>query len=286
MRARRLQFFLCLTPAVLWLGLLIVLPHIGVVFESFSVRAGPGEYRTGTENYAEILAEPFYWRTLMRTLGMSILVTAITLALAFPIAYFMAVKSDAKTRGLLLLACLFPFWVSELVRLLGWTIILRQTGLLNTALLDLGLIPAPLRILYTDSAVTLGLVYSGLLFMIVPLVNALETLDRSLIEAGRDLGASGLTIQRRIVVPHAMPGIVAGSILVFMATVGNYATAVLLGGKNALWFTEQIYLQFITRFNWPIGSALGLLLLVCSSLVVWFALRLSGQRLAAAMRQS
>lgn len=286
MKTSRWAFYLCLTPAVLWLGLLIVLPHFGVVIESLAVRTGPGAYRPGLENYAEIVSEPFYWQTLLRTMVMSALATAITLVLAFPIAYFIAVKVGARARAILLLACLFPFWISELVRLLGWTIILRQTGLINSFLMDIGLIAAPLRILYTDTAVMVGLVYSGLLFMIVPLINALETLDRSMLEAGRDLGGSGSTILRRIIVPHAMPGIVAGCILVFMATVGNYATAVLLGGKNALWFTEQIYLQFITRFNWPVGSALGLLLLICSSLAVWLGLKLTRQNLTVAMRQS
>ena len=109
--------------------------------------------------------------------------------------------------------------------------------------------------------------------MVVPLVNALDSLDASLVEAGYDLGGSGWTVLRRIVIPHAMPGIVAGCIVVFMLTVGNFVTPMLLGGKNSLWFTEQIYAQFITRFNWPQGAAFGFLLLVLSSAIVWAGLK-------------
>jgi spermidine/putrescine transport system permease protein len=163
--------------------------------------------------------------------------------------------------------------------------ILRETGILSKTLQATGVVGQPVEFLYNDGAVVLGLVYGGLLFMIVPLVNALDSLDPSLVEAGYDLGGSRLTVLRRIVIPHAMPGIVAGSIVVFMLTVGNYATPLLLGGKNGLWFTEQIYAQFITRFNWPQGSAFGFLLLGLSSLIVWLGLKLSGQSLARTLRQ-
>jgi spermidine/putrescine transport system permease protein len=122
--------------------------------------------------------------------------------------------------------------------------------------------------------------------MIVPLANALESLEPSVVEAGYDLGGSRWTVLRRIVIPHAMPGIVAGSIIVFMLTVGNFATPVLLGGKNGLWFTEQIYAQFITRFNWPQGAAFGILLLLLSSAIVWAGLRLTGQSLGTTLKQA
>ena len=123
----------------------------------------------------------------------------------------------------------------------------------------------------------LGLVYSSMLFMVVPLVSTLDSLDDSYIEAGYDLGGSNWNIIREIVIPHAIPGIVSGCIIVFMLSLGNYLTPVLLGGKDSLWFTEQIYTQFITRFNWEQGSAFGLLLLLLSSLIVWAGLKVSGQ---------
>jgi spermidine/putrescine transport system permease protein len=129
-----------------------------------------------------------------------------------------------------------------------------------------------------------GLVYSSLLFMVVPLVSTLDSLDDSLVEAGYDLGGNGFTVMRAIIIPHAMPGIAAGSIVVFMLTLGNYLTPKLLGGKDSLWFTDQIYTQFITRFNWELGSAFGFLLLVLSSIIVWIGLKLSGQTLSESVR--
>jgi spermidine/putrescine transport system permease protein len=127
-------------------------------------------------------------------------------------------------------------------------------------------------------------VYSSLLFMVVPLVSSLESLDNALIEAAYDLGASGFSILRTIVIPHAAPGITAGCIIVFMLTLGNYLTPNMLGGKNSQWFTEQIYTQFITRFNWEQGAAFGFLLLTLSTGLVMLGLRLSGQRFGEVMR--
>ena len=247
-----------------------MLPHVEILILSFSERVAPRVYAFGFGNYLEFFTEPLYWRTFARTAFMSILVTALTLVLAFPIALYIARVAQGRLKAMLLLLCLLPFWVSELVRTLGWMILLRETGVdLLCAARGRALPSQPVELLYNDGAVILGLVYGGLLFMIVPLANALESLDPSVVEAGYDLGGSRWTVLRRIVIPHAMPGIVAGSIIVFMLTVGNFATPVLLGGKNGLWFTEQIYAQFITRFNWPQGAAFGMLLLLLSSAIVW-----------------
>ena len=282
---RGLMLALLVAPAVLWLGLLLVLPHVEIAILSFSERVAPRIYAFGVGNYREFFAEPLYWRTFARTAALSVLVTALTLGLAFPVALYIARVARGRAKSLLFLLCLIPFWVSELVRTLGWMILLRETGVISTVLQRLGLASGSVELLYNDGAVVLGLVYGGLLFMVVPLVNALDSLDPSLVEAGHDLGGGRWTVLRRIVVPHAMPGIVAGSIVVFMLTVGNFATPVLLGGKNGLWFTEQIYAQFITRFNWPQGAAFGFLLLALSSAIVWAGLRLSGQPLGRTLRQ-
>ena len=282
---RRLGLFLLLAPAALWLGLLVILPHVEIAILSVSERIAPRVYAFGFANYREFFVEPLYWRTFARTAVMSIMVTALTLLLAFPVALYIARAAGGRAKSILFLLCLLPFWVSELVRTLGWMILMRETGVISTSLQKIGLISGPIELLYNDGAVVLGLVYGGLLFMVVPLVNALDSLDPSLVEAGYDLGGSRATVLRRIVIPHAMPGIVAGCIVVFMLTVGNFATPVLLGGKNGLWFTEQIYSQFITRFNWPQGSAFGFLLLALSSAIVWAGLKLSGQSLCQTLRQ-
>ena len=282
---RGLWLLLLVAPAILWLGCLVVLPHVEIAILSLSERVAPRVYAFGFANYREFFLEPLYWRTFARTAVLSILVTALTLGLAFPVALFIARAARGRTKSILFLLCLIPFWVSELVRTLGWMILLRETGVVSAFLQKLGLASGPVELLYNDGAVVLGLVYGGLLFMVVPLVNALDSLDPSLVEAGFDLGGSRLTVLRRIVIPHAIPGIVAGCVVVFMLTVGNFATPVLLGGKNGLWFTEQIYAQFITRFNWPQGSAFGFLLLALSSAIVWAGLKLSGQSLGRTLRQ-
>jgi spermidine/putrescine transport system permease protein len=163
-------------------------------------------------------------------------------------------------------------------------ILLRESGVLPALLARLGITNVPVEMLYQDSTVLVGLVYTSMLFMVVPLIGALDTLDDSLIEAAYDLGGSGWSILRQIVIPHAAPGIVAGCIVVFMLTLGNYLTPTLLGGKNSLWFTEQIYTQFITRFNWEQGAAFGFLLLVLSTAIVWLGLKISGQKFGDVMR--
>jgi len=212
--------------------------------------------------------------------------TALTLLLAFPIAWTIAKIARGHGRSLLLVLCLIPFWVSETVRTLGWMILLRESGVLPHALTALGLADAPPELLYHDATILVGLVYTSLLFMVVPLIGALDTLDESLIEAAYDLGGSGFDILRLIVIPHAAPGISAGCIVVFMLTLGNYLTPTLLGGKNSLWFTEQIYTQFITRFNWEQGAAFGFLLLVLSTAIVWAGLKFAGQRFEDVMRRT
>jgi spermidine/putrescine transport system permease protein len=176
--------------------------------------------------------------------------------------------------------------VSETVRTLGWMILLRESGVLPALLVKLGITAAPVELLYHDATIMVGLVYTSLLFMVIPLVSSLESLDNSLIEAAYDLGADGFTILRSIVIPHAAPGITAGCIVVFMLTLGNYLTPTLLGGKSSQWFTEQIYNQFITRFNWEQGAALGFLLLGLSTALVMMGLRFTGQRFGDVMRRT
>ena len=276
----RLTLGLLLAPLLLWLFLLIVLPHVGIVALSLREKIGPRQYTYGFSNYVDFVSEPIYWNTLLRTAVISILVTAVTLIIAFPVAYYIAKIAQRRTRAALFLLCLVPLWASDLVRALGWMMLLRETGVVSRFLQWSGLASAPVEMLYNDGAVVMGLVYTVVLFMIVPLVSTLDGMDNSLIEAGYNLGGSRFTVMRKIVVPYAMPGIVAGSIVVFMLTAGSYLTPILLGGKNSMWFTQQIYAQFITRYNWEYGSTFGVMLLVFTSVAVWVGLKLSGQKLS------
>ncbi|MFD2739475.1 ABC transporter permease [Sulfitobacter aestuarii] len=281
----RLTFWLLMAPLLLWLVSLILLPHVGMFLVSLREKVGIREYQTSFANYAVFFNEPLYWNTFARTAYMSITATILTLLIGFPIAYYIAKMTRGRSKTTLFLMCLIPFWVSELVRTFGWMILLRETGVFSNLLQGLGLVSGPVEMLYNDAAIMTGLVYTSMLFMVVPLVTTLDSLDDSLIEAGYDLGASSFTILREIVIPHAMPGIVSGCIVVFMLSLGNYLTPVLLGGKDSLWFTGLIYSQFITRFNWELGSAFGFLLLGLSSVIVFLGLKLSGQSLGKTMAQ-
>jgi spermidine/putrescine transport system permease protein len=282
----RVMLLLFLAPALVWLVGLIVLPHLELAILSLRARVAPRVYEFSFDQYRTFIEEPLYWHTFVRTASMSILATLCTLIVAFPAAWYIAKIARGRAKSLLFMLCLIPFWVSETVRTLGWMILLRESGVLPRMLADLGITDAPIEMLYHDATILVGLVYTSMLFMVIPLVNSLETLDDSLIEAAYDLGGNGWSILRGIIVPHAAPGIVAGSIVVFMLTVGNYLTPTLLGGKNSLWFTEQIYTQFITRFNWEQGSAFGFLLLILSTAIVWLGLRLTGQSLGEVMRRA
>ena len=283
---QRLLLWLLLAPALIWLVGLIVLPHLDLALLSFRERTGPGEYVYSLAQYETFFAEPLYWNVFVRTAVISALATLLTLLLAFPIPWTIAKLTRGRLSALLFAVCLIPFWVSETVRTLGWMILLRETGVLPSLLVTLGITDAPIEMLYQDATILVGLVYTSLLFMVVPLYGSLESLDNSLIEAGYDLGGNGWSVLRTVVIPHAAPGITAGCIVVFMLTLGNYLTASLLGGKNSLWFTDQIYTQFITRFNWEQGAAFGFLLLALSSLLVWLGLKLSGQKFADVMSRT
>jgi len=272
-----LLFFL--TPVLLWLVLLIVLPQIDLFIMSFRTESDSGEMLWSISNYLNFFNEPIYWLTFVRKAVYSVLVTFLTFLIALPVAFYITKVVKPKFQGFLTVLLLLPFWVSEMVRIYGWMILLRESGVINHFLLKFGILDHPVEMLYKDTTMVLGLIYTSMLFMVVPLIAVLESLDDNLIEAAYDLGANMWSILFKIIIPHATPGIVSGSIVVFMLTLGNYLTPNLMGGKNSLWFTEQIYNQFIASFNWNQGSAFGFLLLFLSSVVIWVGLKLSKQTL-------
>jgi len=276
----RWTLWLFLTPVLLWLLLLIVLPHLDLLYMSLQFEDASGETVWSLHNYWQFFKEPIYWNTFARTAGYSILVTAITFVVTLPVAFYITKVVRPSYSGFLLTLLLLPFWVSELVRVYGWMILLRESGVINHFLVQLGLLDRPVELLYNDATMIMGLVYTSMLFMAIPLISVLESLDDSLVEAAYDLGGNMWTVLFRIIIPHAMPGIMSGSIVVFMLTLGNYLTPNLMGGKNSLWFTEQIYNQFIASFNWNQGAAFGFLLLLLSSGIIWLALKLTNQKLS------
>ena len=284
--ARNLALILLFMPFALWILLLIVLPHIGMFVLSLKEKVAPRVYEYGFDNYINFAQEPIYWNTLLRTGTVSLLVTFLALLIGFPVAYYIAKIAGKRTKGALFLLCLIPLWVSDLIRAFGWILLLRETGVISSALQASGIINTPIEMLYNDATVVMGLVYTVVLFMIVPLVSTLDGMNDEMIEAGYNLGGNGFTVLRRIIIPYAMPGIVAGCIGVFMLSAGSYLTPILLGGKNSSWFTEQIYDQFISRYNWESGAAFGFVLLLFTSIVVWLGLKLSGQTLSSTVAKS
>jgi spermidine/putrescine transport system permease protein len=269
-------FWIFFTPVFLWILLSIVLPHIELLRMSFA----HSDYRAGgitLSNYGAFFLEPVYWLTFARTALYSIIVTVIVLVIGLPVAFYISKMASLKIKNFLNMLLLFPFWVSELIRVYGWMILLRETGVVNKIMHKLGILKEPVELLYNDISMIMGLVYTSMLFMVIPVLSVMESLDDSCIQAAYDLGAKKITIWRKIVIPHCMPGIMSGSIMVFMIVLGSYLTPNLMGGKNSLWFTQQIYNQFIVYFNWNQGAAFGFLLLAASSAVIWAVSKLTGQ---------
>ena len=218
---------------------------------------GGAELPWTLENYAR-LADSIYLRILMRSLAMASAATIVCLAAGFPLALF--ISRAGKRRNLYLQLVALPFWTSLLVRTYAWLFLLRDTGLINTALQWTGLIRAPLPLLYNDGAVLFGLVYGYLPFMVLPLFAALERIEPAVLEAAADLGASPFQVTRRVVFPLARPGIVAGSILVFIPSLGAYLTPDLMGGGKSVMVGNLIQNQFTTARDWPFGAAASLVL--------------------------
>ena len=279
----RLGLLIFLTPVLLWLVLLIIVPHIELLLMSLQGKNEMGKTVWTLANYHTFFSEEIYWYTFVRTAVYAVTVTILTFLVTFPVAFYVTKVVSPRLTGFLTILLLMPFWVSELVRVYGWMILLRESGVINHLLVKAGLIEIPVEMLYNDISMVMGLVYTSMLFMVVPLISSLQGMDDSLIEAAYDLGASPFTIFYRIIIPYAAPGITSGSIVVFMLALGNYLTPKLMGGKNSLWFTEQIYNQFIASFNWNQGAAFGFLLLILSSVIIWAGLKISRQNLSKAL---
>lgn len=208
------------------------------------------------EHYARSL-HPVYLRIFWRSLWMAVVTTLVCLAASFPIAYYIAVAAPARRRNLLLGLVVVPFWTSFLIRTYAWMFILRTEGLLNHLLLASGLVHRPLELLYNDFAVLVGLIYGELPFMILPLYASLEKLDRSLLEASADLGAPRRATFWRVTVPISMPGIVAGVVLVFIPSLGQFIVSDLLGGAKSILAGNLIQNQFAVARNKPFGAAVA-----------------------------
>ncbi|MBI5854548.1 MAG: ABC transporter permease [Nitrospirae bacterium] len=257
---RRLSAWL-LAPACLWTLACFLLPMGLMLAVSFASRGPYGgvEWTFTLGNYTELL-DPLYWRIYGRSLLLAGATTALCALLGFPLAYAIAASPPPQQR-LWLFLLLIPFWTNFLVRTYAWMFILRTDGILGSMLTMLGLSPTAFEVLYSDTAVLIGLVYGYLPFMVLPLYVALERMDPAWLEAGYDLYASDWAVFRRIVVPSARPGLIAGSVLVFIPSLGAYITPDLLGGARSMMLGNLIQHEYLVIRDWPLGSAASLVLM-------------------------
>lgn len=248
-------------PGLVWMVLFFLVPLTLVFAISFASRGTYGGivWEFTTANYLDLL-HPLYGKILGQSLWYATLTTACCFVLGFPLAYVIA-RSPARWQPVLLLLVMLPFWTNFLVRTYAWMILLRQDGLVNNLLLSLGLVTAPLELLYTPTAVVIGLVYGYLPFMVLPLYVAVERLDPVLVEAAWDLYASRWAVFSRVVVPLTMPGIVGGCVLVFIPSIGSFITPDLLGGARSMMIGNLIQHEYLVVRDWPLGSAVSFVLM-------------------------
>jgi spermidine/putrescine transport system permease protein len=269
--------WLLAAPAVLWLLVFSVLPMGLMVAMSFWKSTIFGTHADFIfDNYVRVFSGSLYISQLLKTLRIAISTTIISLVVSFPIALFLArLRGSRKSTFVLLL--FIPFWSSYVVRTFVWLPILGRNGVINQGLIATGMIDRPLDfLLYNEGAVLLGLVYVFTLFMTLPIYVTLDKLDPALLEAANDLGARPLQTLARVIIPLSLPGVMSGSVMVFLLSVGAYVTPQLLGGSSSLMFGNIIASQFLSDNNWAFGSALAVTMMVVVMAALWLVGRFVG----------
>ena len=258
---------------LIWLAIFVLIPHILVFLTSFMTPDAQHlvVWPITLDSYKR-LWEPLYVEVLGHSVWLAFLTTVMCFLLGYPFAYIVA-RLPTMWRGILLFLLVIPFWTNSLIRTYAIKLILGNKGLINLALMGLGITEEPIELLYTEFAVVFGLVYVLLPFMILPLVASFEKVDQSLIEAAMDLGANFIQRLWHIVLPLTMPGIVAGSLIVFLPAMGMFYVSDLLGGAKNLLVGNIIRNQFLVVRDWPFGSALSMSLIVMMALLIWVYFR-------------
>jgi putrescine transport system permease protein len=269
------RLFVIGTP-YLWLALFFLIPFILVLKISLSesILAQPPygplwetdanghvEVKASAENFAYLVEDPFYAEAYAKSLRTAFISTLVALLIGYPMAYGIA-RARQPWRNTLLMLVVLPFWTSFLIRVYAWKVLLQGNGPINALLMNLGIVDAPVQILYTDFAIYLGIVYSYLPFMVLPLYAALERLDLTLNEAAADLGAPPWRVFLSITLPLSLPGIIAGCGLVFIPAVGEFVIPEMLGGPNAAMIGRVLWNEFFANRDWPVASAVAVAMLV------------------------
>jgi spermidine/putrescine transport system permease protein len=256
------------SPVSIWLLVLIAIPLIYVLALSFLSRSKDGnvEFTFTLTNYTKLL-NPDYVQIYLNSILIAFFSTVICILLSFPFAYHMANGSQRK-KTIMMLLVIIPFWTNSLIRLYGWKTLLGNEGVLNKFLLWAGLIKEPLQIMFTVPSIILGMVYTLLPFMILPVYATIEKLDRTLLEAACDLGAKRVKAFLQVTLPLTAPGIFAGSIMVFIPSLGYFFVSDLMGGGNTMLIGNLIKNQFYTAQNWPLGASLSIVLIILTLVFV------------------
>ena len=270
------QGLFLISPANIYLFIFIVLPLILVAGLSFLSRGtyGQVEFRFDITNYTRLF-DPLYGKILLFSLGVGLGTTVICLVVGYPLAYFLA-HAPAKQRSLLLFLILLPFWTNFIIRIFAWMIILRSGGVLDSLLQWLHITQAPLNLLYSPTAVMIGMVYEYLPFVVLPLYTSLEKIENSLLEAASDLGAPPWKAFLRVTLPLSVPGMIAGTILTFIPSMGMFVVPDILGGAKTILIGNVIRNQFLTARDWPFGSAASMILMLLTMIFTLYYTRKAG----------
>jgi len=269
----RLPIFVTSGPISIWMIIFVMLPLIYILFISFMTRTVYGgiEYTFTLDNYKEML-QPVYLKVLWKSLKLAFLTTVICLLFGYPLAYWIASK-PSKLAAKLLMLVMIPYWTSSLVRLYSINLLAMPNGFISLMLLKLHIISEPLDILYSDGIVLFGLLTAMLPFSVLPLYSSIEKMDKSLIEASKDLGANSLVTFRRVTIPQTMPGIVGCILLVFIPSLGMYYVPEMLGGGKVMLVGTLIKNQFLVTKNWPFGASLAIMLILITLAMLWIYTR-------------
>ncbi|EPW6431309.1 spermidine/putrescine ABC transporter permease PotB [Vibrio parahaemolyticus] len=258
-----------ITLIVGWLTLFVLVPNLMIIGTSFLTRdeANLIELTFTFDNYLRLL-DPLYAKVLMHSFYMAIIATLLCLIIGYPFAYIVA-KMPEKWRPFMLFLVIVPFWTNSLIRTYGLKIVLGTQGILNKSLMAMDIIDKPLRLMYAETAVMIGLVYILLPFMILPLYSAIEKLDNTYIEAAKDLGASKLQTITKVILPLTMPGIIGGCLLVLLPALGMFYISDLLGGAKNLLIGNVIKSQVLNARDWPFGAATSIALTIAMAIMLY-----------------
>ena len=277
MKDKKIYKFLFLTPVIIYSMILILLPLLYIFILSFCKNDSYGGiiYTPTLSNYLQIF-DITYIKILLKSSLIALIATFICICISYPFALILREKSE-KARNIATKLVMIPFLTNSLIRTYGWIVLLRKNGVINTALINIGIIKIPLNLMYNNLGIIIGMVYTLLPFMILPVTSSVYKIDNNLIEAGKDLGASPLQIFKNIIIPETISGVFNGSLMVFIPAIGYFFISDILGGGKVMIIGNLIKNQFLTARNWPFGSAISIFLIIITFLLVKLYQKLGGK---------